>query len=86
MKALVLWDVSLPHAVLRYAHGSVLRPGDIILIHWRPNLYRDINVAIDAAQQQGLKRRSPPGLPASLLTHRAARRDHRHREPRVARS
>ena len=54
MKALVLWDVSLPHAVLRYASGSVLRPGDIILIHWRPNLYRDINVAIDAAQQQGL--------------------------------
>jgi peptidoglycan/xylan/chitin deacetylase (PgdA/CDA1 family) len=55
MKALVLWDVSLPHKVLRYANGSVLKPGDIILIHWRPNLYRDINVAIDAAQQQGLR-------------------------------
>jgi peptidoglycan/xylan/chitin deacetylase (PgdA/CDA1 family) len=54
MRALVLWDVSLPHAVLRYATGSVLRPGDIILIHWRPNLYRDINVAIDAAHARGL--------------------------------
>ena len=55
MKALVLWDVSLPHAVLRYANGSVLKPGDIILIHWRPNLYRDINVAIDAALAAGLR-------------------------------
>ena len=55
MKALVLWDVSLPHAVLRYANGSVLRRGDIILIHWRPNLYRDINVALDAAKAQGLR-------------------------------
>ncbi len=55
MKALVLWDVSLPHAVLRYANGSVLHRGDIILIHWRANLYRDINVAIDAAKAQGLR-------------------------------
>ena len=55
MKALVLWDVSLPHAVMRYANGSVLHRGDIILIHWRPNLYRDINVAIDAAKAQGLR-------------------------------
>jgi peptidoglycan/xylan/chitin deacetylase (PgdA/CDA1 family) len=55
MKALVLWDVSLPHAVMRYANGSVLRRGDITLIHWRPNLYRDINVAIDAANPRGLR-------------------------------
>ena len=54
MKALVLWDVSLPHAVLRYASGSVLHRGDIILIHWRPDLYRDITVALDAAKAQGL--------------------------------
>jgi len=33
----------------------VLHRGDIILIHWRPNLYRDINVAIDAAKAQGLR-------------------------------
>ena len=55
MKALVLWDVSLPHAVLRYANGSVLHRGDIILIHWRPNLYRDLPVALDAAAAQGLR-------------------------------
>ena len=55
MKALVLWDVSLPHAVLRYASGNVLRRGDIILIHWRPNLYRDLPVALDAAAAQGLR-------------------------------
>ena len=54
MRDLVLWDVSLPHAVLRYASGHALQRGDIILIHWRPNLYRDINVAIDAALAGGL--------------------------------
>jgi peptidoglycan/xylan/chitin deacetylase (PgdA/CDA1 family) len=54
IRALVLWDVSLPHSVLRFASGSVLRRGDIILIHWRPNLYRDIDVAVDAARAQGL--------------------------------
>lgn len=55
MKALVLWDVSLPHSVLRFASGSVLHRGDIILIHWRPNLFRDINVALDAAKARGLR-------------------------------
>jgi peptidoglycan/xylan/chitin deacetylase (PgdA/CDA1 family) len=55
IKALVLWDVSLPHKVLRYARGSVLKPGDIILIHWRPYLYRDLPIAIDAAEAQGLR-------------------------------
>jgi peptidoglycan/xylan/chitin deacetylase (PgdA/CDA1 family) len=55
MTAIVLWDVSLPHRVLRYAEGSRLRPGDIILIHWRPGLARDLPVAIDAIEAAGLR-------------------------------
>lgn len=55
MTAIVLWDVSLPHRVLRYAAGSTLRPGDIILVHWRPGLARDLPVAIDAARKAGLE-------------------------------
>ncbi len=55
MTAIVLWDVSLPHRVLRYAEGSRLRPGDIVLIHWRPGLAADLPVVLDAAAKQGLR-------------------------------
>jgi len=54
MTALVLWDVSLPHAVLRFASGSRFQPGDILLIHWRPHLARDLPVALDAIAAAGL--------------------------------
>lgn len=54
MTAIVLWDVSLPHHVLRYGSGSRLQRGDIILIHWRRNLARDLPVAIDAIEAAGL--------------------------------
>ena len=54
MTALVLWDVSLPHAVLRYASGSHFQPGDILLVHWRPHLARDLPVALDAIERAGL--------------------------------
>lgn len=55
MDYLVLWDVSLPHRVLRYASGSRLQRGDIVLIHWRPNLARDLPVVLDAAAAAGLR-------------------------------
>ena len=55
MTAIVLWDVSLPHRVLRYASGSSFHAGDILLVHWRPNLARDLPVALDAIQRAGLR-------------------------------
>lgn len=55
MSYLVLWDVSLPHRVLRYASGTTIKRGDIILIHWRPDLARDLPVALDAIAAQGLR-------------------------------
>lgn len=55
MTAMVLWDVSLPHSVLRFASGSRFRKGDILLVHWRPNLARDLAMAIDTIEAQGLR-------------------------------
>ncbi len=52
---LVLWDVSLPTSQLRYAEGSKLRTGDIILTHWRPDLYRHLPGALDDIARQGFK-------------------------------
>jgi peptidoglycan/xylan/chitin deacetylase (PgdA/CDA1 family) len=55
MSDVVLWDVSLPHSVLKFATGSKLRPGDIILTHWRPDLYKDLPAALDAITAAGFK-------------------------------
>jgi hypothetical protein len=54
MTALVLWDVSMPHDVLRFGSGSTFQPGDILLVHWRPHLARDLPVALDAIKAAGL--------------------------------
>jgi peptidoglycan/xylan/chitin deacetylase (PgdA/CDA1 family) len=53
MRAVMMWDVSLPHAVLRYANGPHFRPGDILLIHWRTHMVRDLIGAIAEIHRQG---------------------------------
>lgn len=55
VSALVLWDVSLPHDVLRFASGTTFRAGDILLIHWRRGLARDLPVALAAIAAAGLR-------------------------------
>lgn len=55
MKYVVLWDVSLPQRYLRYAQGDKLRPGDIILTHWRPDLYKHLRPALRDIARQGFK-------------------------------
>jgi peptidoglycan/xylan/chitin deacetylase (PgdA/CDA1 family) len=53
MRALVNWDVSLPATKLRFANGSKLRPGDIILTHFRPTLLRDIVPVLAQIEREG---------------------------------
>jgi peptidoglycan/xylan/chitin deacetylase (PgdA/CDA1 family) len=55
MTTIVLWDASLPHSVIRFASGSKFHDGDILLIHWRPNLARDLGIAVDTIERQGLR-------------------------------
>lgn len=52
---LVMWTVSLPTSQLRYQVGNKLRPGDIILTHWRTNLYKDLPGTLDDIKKQGFK-------------------------------
>lgn len=51
----VLWNVSLPQAYLRYAQGDKLKSGDIILTHWRPDLYKHLPRALKDIKQQGFQ-------------------------------
>jgi peptidoglycan/xylan/chitin deacetylase (PgdA/CDA1 family) len=53
MRALVDWSVSLPATKLRFANGSRLRPGDIILTHFRPTLLRDFVPMLAQIQREG---------------------------------
>jgi peptidoglycan/xylan/chitin deacetylase (PgdA/CDA1 family) len=53
MRALVNWNVSLPGRKLRFATGSRLRPGDIILTHFRPTLMRDLVPVLDQIRREG---------------------------------
>ena len=55
MRALVMWDASLPHAIVRFAAGDHFRAGDILLVHWRPNMARDIAGAVAQIKAQGLR-------------------------------
>ena len=52
---LVLWTVSLPGCCLRYQVGDELRPGDIILTHWREDLADDLLYTLKIIHAQGFK-------------------------------
>lgn len=52
---LVMWSASLPGRLLRYAHGNSLQPGDIILMHFRPTLKRDLKATVADIERQGFK-------------------------------
>ncbi|MGA9147497.1 MAG: polysaccharide deacetylase family protein [Candidatus Nanopelagicales bacterium] len=55
MDYIVMWNASLPKAYIRYAQGDKLKSGDIILTHWRPDLYKHLPRALKDIQQQGFK-------------------------------
>lgn len=52
---LVNWNVSLPAAHLRYAAGTKLEAGDIILTHWRDDLPRHLKRALRDIRDQGFQ-------------------------------
>lgn len=54
MHALVYWDVTVNSGRLAYAVGDRLRPGDIILMHFTPNIRTDFAAAMSAVQAAGL--------------------------------
>lgn len=55
MQYVVHWSTTVPTSQIRYQVGSKLRPGDIILTHWRPDLYRHLPGVLDDIKKQGFK-------------------------------
>jgi peptidoglycan/xylan/chitin deacetylase (PgdA/CDA1 family) len=51
-KAVVLWDASTNPGRVDFQHGTI-QPGDIILMHWRTDLYDDLNNLLAIVHQNG---------------------------------
>ena len=55
MKAVVIWTATVDKGVMHYQVGETLRPGDIVLMHFRPQFKKDINAFLKAATAAGLQ-------------------------------
>lgn len=48
------WQGTMDDGVLRLQHSGSLQPGDIILMHFRPDLRKNLEVLLKAAKNAGL--------------------------------
>lgn len=54
MKAVVLWIAKANGGSMQYQIGHSLRPGDIVLMHFRPEFSSDMQAFLDAEKAAGL--------------------------------
>lgn len=54
MKAVVMWIAKANGGSMQYQIGDGLRPGDIVLMHFRPEFKRDMQAFVDAQHKAGL--------------------------------
>ena len=52
-KALIMWKGSTNDGRFDLQEGPNLHPGDIILLHWRTDLYQDLLKVFDTVRTQG---------------------------------
>lgn len=55
IKAVVLWSAVMQGRTMHYQKEPQLKPGDIILLHYKPELKQDIEAVLKAAREQGFK-------------------------------
>jgi peptidoglycan/xylan/chitin deacetylase (PgdA/CDA1 family) len=55
IRAVVTWRATMNDGRLDVQGGGPLRPGDIVLMHFRPDLRQNLEVALNAAQSVGLR-------------------------------
>lgn len=54
MKALVTWTAKVDGGAVQYQVGDRLRPGDIVLLHFRREFQADLQAFVDAVKAAGL--------------------------------
>lgn len=55
MKAVVLWAAKANGGSMQYQTGDALRPGDIVLMHFRPEFKNDMNAFLAAEKAANLR-------------------------------
>lgn len=55
MKAIVMWSAKANGGKMEYQVGSGLRPGDIVLMHFRPEFKQDLQSFMDAVKQANMR-------------------------------
>lgn len=55
MKAVFFWREVSEHGNLEYQTAGGLQPGDIILVHFKPNMTRDFKTLLGRIERQGFK-------------------------------
>lgn len=63
LKALVMWTAAVNDGVVQFQVGKKLRPGDIVLMHFRKTFVEDFTAFLNRARQDGL---TPVPLPDFL--------------------
>ncbi len=54
MKAIVTWVAKANGGSMQYQIGDKLRPGDVVLMHFRPEFAKDMKAFVDAMNASGL--------------------------------
>jgi peptidoglycan/xylan/chitin deacetylase (PgdA/CDA1 family) len=54
MRAVVTWIATVDNGVMHYQLGYALRPGDIVLMHFRPTFREDLQAFVTAMRAAGL--------------------------------
>jgi peptidoglycan/xylan/chitin deacetylase (PgdA/CDA1 family) len=54
MKALILWTAAVNDGVVQFQAGNKLKPGDIVLMHFRKTFVEDYRAFLERARQDGL--------------------------------
>ncbi|MBB5894163.1 polysaccharide deacetylase family protein [Kutzneria kofuensis] len=63
LKAVILWTAAVNDGVVQFQAGNKLKPGDIVLMHFRKTFVQDYTAFINRARQDGL---TPVPLPDFL--------------------
>jgi hypothetical protein len=55
MAALVLWEETVNGSTMSFRGVQELRPGDIVLMHFRPGLASELRIVVERVEAAGLR-------------------------------
>lgn len=66
MKAIITWIAKANGGSMQYQYGDHLQPGDIVLMHFRPEFSDDMHAFLDAVNAAGLRIELLESIPGAM--------------------